>query len=122
MRSFKVTVDGNVYNVTVEETGSAPQITPVSTKSTAPSIKEEAPAPKPAAKIEGGTQIKAPMPGMVLDFKAKEGADVKKGEVILVLEAMKLENDISAPCDGKIRFVAAKGASVNTGDVLAVIS
>lgn len=123
MRNFKITVDGSVYNVSVEETGSAPQITPLVQKAVE-TVKAEPVKAEPAkiATVAGGTQIKAPMPGMVLDYKAKDGDEVKKGDVILVLEAMKLENDISAPRDGKVSFVAAKGSSVNTGEVLAVIN
>ena len=62
------------------------------------------------------------MPGMVMNFKVANGATVKKGEIVLGLEAMKMENDIAANADGVITFVAAKGASVQSGDVLAVIS
>ena len=62
------------------------------------------------------------MPGTLLDFKVANGATVKKGDVIIILEAMKMENEIVAPSDGKISFVASKGASVNTGDALAVIA
>ena len=61
------------------------------------------------------------MPGMVMNFKVANGAQVKKGEAVLVLEAMKMENDIAACADGVITFVAAKGANVSTGEVLAVI-
>ena len=66
-------------------------------------------------------QITAPMPGMVVDFKVAEGATVKKGEAILILEAMKMENDIASTADGVISFVTTKGANVNTGDLLAVV-
>ena len=66
--------------------------------------------------------MKAPMPGTVIDFKATNGAAVKKGQTVLILEAMKMENEIVAPADGVITFVAAKGASVNTDDLLAVIA
>lgn len=132
MRNFKVTVDGKVYDVTVEETGSAaPKIMPIEQK-TVPAEQKVLPPeqkikpleqkiqPKPAA--AGGTELKSPMPGLILDFKVPEGAEVKKGQVILVLEAMKLENDISAPCDGKVSFVTSKGANVDADDILAVIS
>ncbi|MDD4003563.1 MAG: biotin/lipoyl-binding protein [Clostridia bacterium] len=114
MRNFKVTVDGNVYNVTVEETGlsSSPKILPLEQK-----IEKQ-----PAATISSGTQLKSPMPGLILDLKVPEGAEVKKGQVIIILEAMKLENDIAAPCDGKVSFVTSKGANVDTDDILAVIS
>lgn len=114
MRNFKVTVNGTTYDVAVEETGSAIAAeTPVVA---APA----APAPK-AAPVGDGTPLKAPMPGMVMNFKVANGAQVKKGEAVLVLEAMKMENDIAACADGVITFVAAKGANVSTGEVLAVI-
>lgn len=130
MRNFKITVDGNVYDVSVEEVG-ANVVTPVPVAAPAPvkavpaPVKAASAAVKPAAVSKpaaGGVQIKAPMPGMVLDYKMESGADVKKGQTVLVLEAMKMENDICAPADGKISFVAAKGATVGTGDILAVIN
>lgn len=127
MRNFKVTVDGKVYDVTVEETGSsASKIMPLEQKTVLqpkPAAIEQKTVtqPKPAA-ISGGTQLKSPMPGLILDFKVPEGAEVKKGQVIIILEAMKLENDIAAPCDGKVNFVTSKGANVDTDDILAVIS
>jgi biotin carboxyl carrier protein len=127
MRNFKVTVDGKVYDVTVEETGSSPspKIVPLEQKTVSQpkpaAIEQKTLQPKPAA-ISGGTQLKSPMPGLILDFKVPEGAEVKKGQVIIILEAMKLENDIAAPCDGKVNFVTSKGANVDTNDILAVIS
>lgn len=124
MRNFKVTVNGTTYDVAVEETGSpiaaeTPVVAaPVSAAPAAPA----APAPAPKAAAAGdGTPLKAPMPGMVMSFKVANGAQVKKGEAVLVLEAMKMENDIAACADGMITFVAAKGANVSTGEVLAVI-
>lgn len=76
-----------------------------------------------AANISGeGEPIKAPLPGVILSIKANAGAPIKKGEIILILEAMKMENEIVAPRDGVItQIVAAKGSSVNTGDVLVVL-
>ena len=62
------------------------------------------------------------MPGTILDIKVASGAAVKSGDVLFVLEAMKMENDIVAPCDGTVASVAAKGTSVNTDDVLATLS
>ena len=143
MRTFKVTVNGNQYDVTVEELG-APAAAPVALQpapapvpvqapvaqpapvqaAAAPAAQPQpAPAAQPAAKAApaGGVQITAPMPGMVVDFKVPEGATVKKGEAILILEAMKMENDIASTADGVISFVTTKGANVNTGDLLAVV-
>ncbi len=143
MRTFKVTVNGNQYDVTVEELGApaaapvalqpAPAPVPVQAPVAQPAPVQAAPAPaaqpqpapaaQPAAKAApaGGVQITAPMPGMVVDFKVAEGATVKKGEAILILEAMKMENDIASTADGVISFVTTKGANVNTGDLLAVV-
>lgn len=134
MRTFKVTVNGNQYDVTVEEVGGASVAAPVSLQTApapvsapaaqpAPVAATPAPAAQPAPKAApaGGVQITAPMPGMVVDFKVAEGATVKKGQAVLILEAMKMENDIAATADGVISFVASKGANVNTGDLLAVV-
>lgn len=72
--------------------------------------------------MASGEKVTAPMPGTILDVKVSQGASVKKGDVLLVLEAMKMENEIMAPCDGTIKQVTvAKGASVNSGDPLVVI-
>lgn len=136
MRRFSVKVNGQNYNVEVEEVfgQSAPslQAAPVSASLPAPVAVAAvaAPAEKPAiaapaasaAVPEGGVQIVAPMPGTVLDIKVANGTAVKKGQAILVLEAMKMENDIAATADGTVTVVASKGAMVNTGDVLAVIA
>ena len=123
MRNFKVTDNGNEYEVSVEELSSnastaAPVASVPAVETTKPAAAPKA-APKPVA--AGGTKVESPMPGMVLSFKVADGATVKKGDAILVLEAMKMENDVAATADGVISFVAAKGANVNTGDLLAVI-
>ena len=79
-------------------------------------------APVAPAAVADGTQIKAPMPGTVLAVKKNVGDAVKAGDVVIVLEAMKMENDIVAPCDGTVKSInAPKGSTVNTDDVLAVI-
>lgn len=119
MRKFIVTIEGNQYEVGVEEIGGsqAPVAAPVVTE-----VKPAQPAPAPkAAAVTNGTKVEAPMPGMIKAYKVAEGASVKKGDVILVLEAMKMDNDITAECDGVISFKAAVGSNVNTGDVMAVI-
>jgi biotin carboxyl carrier protein len=66
--------------------------------------------------------MEAPMPGMIKAYKVQEGATVNEGDVVLVLEAMKMDNDMTAPCSGKVSFKAAVGSNVDTGDVMAVIS
>lgn len=117
MRKFNIKVNGQAYEVEVEEVAGGFAPAPVVPVAAAP-----APAVAPVAAPAGGTQLKAPMPGTVIDFKATNGAAVKKGQTILILEAMKMENEIVAPVDGVITFVASKGASVNTDDLLAVIA
>ena len=119
MRKFIVNVNGNSYEVEVEEVGgvSAPAVAPVAAPVAAPTA-----APKAAAAPTGGTPVKAPMPGNVLDIKVSNGQAVKQGDVLVILEAMKMENEISAPQDGTVTVVASKGATVNTGDVLVTLS
>lgn len=136
MRKFNIKVNGQAYEVEVEEVACgfapapvvpvaaapAPAVAPVAAPAPEKAEAKAAPAPAPVAAPAGGTQLKAPMPGTVIDFKATNGAAVKKGQTILILEAMKMENEIVAPADGVITFVASKGASVNTDDLLAVIA
>lgn len=117
MRKFNIKVNGQAYEVEVEEVAGGFASAPVVPVAAAP-----APVATPVATPAGGTELKAPMPGTVIDFKATNGATVKKGQTVLILEAMKMENEIVAPADGVITFVASKGASVNTDEVLAVIA
>ena len=123
MRQFNITVNGIGYQVSVEEVAAnaaAPVVTaaPVA----APVAPVAAPAAPAAAPVAGGEKISAPMPGTILDVKVQNGASVKKGDVLLVLEAMKMENEIMSPCDGTVKQIAvAKGASVNSGDLLVVV-
>ena len=124
MRKFIVNVNGNSYEVEVEEVGGAATQTPAAAPKAvaAPAAAPKAAAPKAAAAPAGGTPVKAPMPGNVLDIKVSNGQAVKEGDVVVILEAMKMENEIYAPCDGTVTVVAAKGSTVNTGDVLVSIS
>ena len=117
MRNFIVTIDGKSYEVGVEEVGAT---------ASAPVAATPAPAAKPAAKAEpqapaNGTKFTAPMPGMIKKLCVANGSAVKKGDVIMILEAMKMDNDMSAPCDGTVTFKVAEGANVDTGALLAVI-
>jgi biotin carboxyl carrier protein len=135
MKKYRITINGRTYEVEVEEVGSEatsgvaaaqPVPAPKAEPPTAPKAKAEpasapAPAPKKAAPA-GKVTINAPMPGTILSIKAKAGSEVKKGDVIMILEAMKMENEILAPQDGKILSVeVTEGSSVNTGDILAVM-
>jgi len=119
MKRYTVTVNGKVYDVTVEEntSGSTPAPTPVAAAAPAPT---QTAAPAPAAAVSG-TKVNAPMPGTVLKVNFSVGDAVKRGDVICVLEAMKMENEITSPVDGKVTFVAAKGTTLGTGDLLAAI-
>lgn len=120
MKNYTITVNGNVYDVTVEEgTGSA---APAAAPKAAPAAPKAAPAaPKAAAPAgaAGSVTVAAPMPGKILGVKANPGQAVKKGDVIVILEAMKMENEICAPQDGTVATVeCAVGDSVETGKVL----
>jgi biotin carboxyl carrier protein len=134
---YVVTLNGKNYEVEVTETdaivtgitevpvmvAAAPAAAPVAAQAEAPKAEEAPAAPAaPAAPTASGTQVKAPMPGSILAVKASVGQAVKAGDVLVVLEAMKMENDITAPCDGTIKeIVVTKGTTVNTDDVLVVM-
>jgi biotin carboxyl carrier protein len=142
MKKYYVTVNGNRYEVEVEEvkgefspkaataTASAEPIVyapaPVVEKVTEPVKEEPKPeikeAPKPEISAASGETIDCPMPGTILKINVSAGSTIKKGEVMFVLEAMKMENEIMAPRDCKIVQVSVvKGTVVNTDDTLAVI-
>ena len=108
MKKYKVTVNGTEYEITLEAVDEAEISKPAASA-----------APAPA----GGETVTSPMPGTILAVNVTPGAKVKKGDVILVLEAMKMENEIMAPCDGTVASVSVtKGASVDSGAVLCTIS
>ena len=137
MKKYNITVNGNTYEVIVEEADgsfTAPVYTPtpvaapvvIPTAAPAPATPSAAPAksaPAPAAPVAAGaTKVTSPMPGTILDVKVSVGQSVKKGDVLCVLEAMKMENDIPASQDGVVVSVnVQKGASINAGDVLVTL-
>lgn len=120
----KVEVNGTPYNVEFEKPISKPKTISVVNKPAAAPSAGPAPANKPAAvpAAAGGATVNSPLPGVVLEIKVKDGDKVTKGQVIMVLEAMKMENAIEAPCDGTITVKAQKGDSVLEGATLAVIA
>ncbi|MBQ2847617.1 MAG: biotin/lipoyl-binding protein [Clostridia bacterium] len=135
---YVVNLNGKAYEVEVEETqavimnvsdapvAAAPVAAPVAAPAPAPAAApapEAAPAPAaPAAPVAGGTNITAPMPGTILSVNATPGSTVNAGDVIMILEAMKMENEIVAPCAGTVKQVlVSKGSTVETDAVLAVI-
>ena len=119
MKSYTITVNGTAYEVTVEETG-ATNSAPTAAAS-APVAAKAPKAPKAAGK-QGSVKINSPMPGKILNVKAKAGDSVKKGDVIILLEAMKMENEIVASQDGVLASVnVAVGDTVEAGDVLATL-
>ena len=115
MKKYKVNVNGTSYEIEIElmsETEAAAQ------KSAATA----APAPAAPAAAGEGEKIASPMPGTIIDIKVNVGDNVKKGQVVMILEAMKMENEIMAGADGQITSIAVtKGASVQTGDMLCTI-
>ena len=138
MRTFQVKVNGVSYQVEVEETAGG--FAPAPQAALAPQAAPAAPVPVPAAapaapapaavpaaapvaaSVAGGEKINSPMPGTILDVRVSAGQSVKKGQVLCILEAMKMENEIISPRDGAVaQVVANKGASVNAGDPLMVL-
>ena len=123
MKKYKVNVNGTNYEIGIE----------LMSESEAAASKTAAPAPAPApapaaapaaaaAPVSGdGKLVTCPMPGTILDVKVSEGQQVKSGDVLMILEAMKMENEIMAPCDGQVTAVVAKGTTAQTGMVLCTI-
>lgn len=121
MKNYTITVNGTPYNVTVEEGASAPvQAAPAPVAAPAPA---PAAAPATAGGTEGSVKVEAPMPGTILDVKAAVGSSVTSGQVLCILEAMKMENEIVAPQDGTVASVAVnKGDSVEAGQVIITLN
>lgn len=111
MKKYRVNVNGSLYEIEIEEMN-APA-----------TMSAAAPAAKPAAAPAGGAQVKAPMPGAILDVRVQNGQRVKKGDVLVILEAMKMENEIQAPCDGVVAGVSVrKGDNVETQALICSIT
>lgn len=129
MKNYRITVNGTSYDVSVEELSGG--VAPVAAAPVAASV-AAAPAPAPAkaapaggagAGAAGSIKVSSPMPGKILAVKANVGDSVKKGQVILILEAMKMENEVVAPEDGTIASIdVTVGASVESGDTLATLN
>lgn len=130
MKNLIVTVNGVAYNVTVEEGTGAPvaAAAPAAPAAPAPAAPAPAPAAAPAAPAApagaaGAVVVNAPMPGNILDVKVKPGDSVKAGDTLLILEAMKMENEISAPQDGTIATIdVRKGDVVDSGALLCTMN
>jgi len=125
MKKYNIKVNGTTYEVEVEEVnGETTSILETVEVTQEPQIKvQQAPTAQAKKTSTAGEKIECPIPGVVLKVNINSGDSVKKGQVMFILEAMKMENEIMAPRDAIIVEVnVAKGASVNTGDVLAVIS
>lgn len=126
MKRFNITVNGKAYDVQVEElggaAGAAPAAMPAAVQAAAPAAAPapaQAAAPAAAAPAEGAETINAPMPGTILNIQVNAGDQVTKGQVLLVLEAMKMENEIMSPRDGVVAGVHVnKGDSVDSGKLL----
>ena len=140
MKKFKITVNGKAYEVEVEEVGGAPVSVPFAVRpiqaaaavapaapAPAPAAPAATPAPAPAAPVSSGAagavKISAPMPGTILDIKVKAGDTVQKGTLVIILEAMKMENEILSPQDATVASVnVTKGQQVNSGDVMLTLN
>ena len=127
--SVNVEVNGTPYTVELETEVKAPvKVKPVVMVNAGAQKSAPAAAPAnvksaPAAATAAGATLKSPLPGTILDVKVAQGASVKKGDVLAILEAMKMENEILAPQDGSVAQISVgKGASVNSGDVLIVLN
>lgn len=124
MRNFNVTVNGQQYTVTVEELdgNATPAASPQPTVQPA---QKQTPVTHAAtaAQVGEGTPLTAPMPGAIVEIKVQVGDSVRQGQSVVILEAMKMENDIPAPCDGKVTSITVKsGDTVESNQVLATIA
>ena len=127
MKYYNITVNGVAYSVSVEETAAgaapvAPAAAPAPKAAPAPAA-AAAPAAPAAPAAAGAVEVKAPMPGNILSVNVSQGQAVKSGDILVILEAMKMENEILAPRDGTVaQVVTSKGAVVETGAPLVVLA
>ncbi|MBQ6182186.1 MAG: biotin/lipoyl-binding protein [Ruminococcus sp.] len=132
---YKVTLNGKTYEVEVEKgkavlldeyeaLAPAPAAAPAAAApAAAPAAAAAAPAPAAPVNLAAGETIEAPMPGNIIRVDVKQGDTVKAGQILVILEAMKMENEIVAPKDGTVaQVVTSKGAVVDTGSPLVVIA
>ncbi len=122
VRRFRITINGKVYEVEAEELGEG---TSEPSRVVAAPVTASAPPVAPKAQqgsVSGAAQVEAPLPGLVLDVKVDAGQTVDAGQVLVILEAMKMENEIVAPDNGVVSAVrVSKGDNVSAGDVLVVL-
>lgn len=128
MKNYRITVNGNTYDVQVEELGaSQAPVAPAAPQASTPAATPATPAPAPQASAPAATgegeKVTAPMPGNILDIKVNVGDSVAANQVVVVLEAMKMENDIVTPVAGTVTAInVTKGQAVNSGDVLITVA
>ena len=121
MKNYTITVNGNVYDVTVEENGAG--AAPVARPAAAPKAAPAAPKAAAPAGAQGSVVVTAPMPGKILAVKANAGQAVKKGDAVVIIEAMKMEIPVVAPEDGTVASIdVAVGDAIDSGAVLATLN
>ncbi len=123
MKNYTITVNGTAYNVTVEEGTSTAPAAQAAVQPQAPQATPSAqPAPAPTSGA-GSVKVDAPMPGNIIDVKVSNGTNVKAGDVLVILEAMKMENDIVSPQDGTIASInVSKGDTVEAGQTIITLN
>ncbi len=124
MKRYTITVNGTAYDVTVEDGGSAPAAAPAQSAPAPAPAAAPAPAPKaaPAPQAAGSIKVESPMPGTILDVKTAVGNSVNAGDVLCILEAMKMENEIVAPEAGTVASISVnKGDSVEAGQIIVTL-
>lgn len=123
MKKYKVTVNGTAYEITLEAIDAADVKTAPAASAPAATPAAPVPAAPATAPAAGGETVKSPMPGTILSVNVSAGSAVKKGDVLMILEAMKMENEIMSPCDGTVSAVSvSKGSSVESGTPLCTIA